>query len=159
MYQPVIRPIIQSILSRDKSEDIKYVSLNLVRKGVQQGYYYDINGVKIMDPLKIFVKNNMPKFTNIDDMFVFLEKVDYVKWKNCEYDADFVIHHIDLVKKMYITHEQYDKKKHDFRLIYGLLEAKIEHMKNKFHTENRLVLVKFKKLFYNIYGDDYDICD
>lgn len=153
MDKPKMHPILEEALLRDKSKDIVYRKFGSTKKKTQEGNYFDVNGMVIKDPVRIFETNNMPKFSSMDEIHKFLLKVDYERWKYSEFDQEFIMHHYGMVKKMYIPKTKLQKMVKRYVERKKDLDIRLKSMKALFTRVHRIEMADLRKLHFELYGD------
>jgi len=145
---------IASVLIRDKSDDLEYRPINTTRKNCAQGHYYSKKGIIILDPVKVARRNNIPKFRSLEDLVKFLQKVNYNRWKGAEFDHDFIVHHIDIVRALYLTQRDLAEKIDRHDTLSRLLVKGLNDLLVTFFDRNEKVIKSYRDLHFELFGDE-----
>lgn len=107
--RPYIAPHFIMLLREYNEPYVYYDFGRPKREGREMGYYIcKLSGLREFDPVKIFTANKMKRFHELKDMFKYLKRVEYNKWRSAEYDEDFVTRYFDMVKVMYYPRRDFD---------------------------------------------------
>jgi len=147
MVRPKIAPFFIDLL-KEYTEPYVYYDFGRrkVGEGRPMGYYFcKLSGLREFDPVTIFTKDNMKRFHTRKELFEFLNKVDYERFRFAKHDPNFIKDNHEWIKKLYYPREAWMNIINTLKRVREDLKKKYDKVLVDFHKEDEDALNDFKE--------------